>query len=290
MQIKMVYHANHLNSMQPKQRGMIRPKLDHRDRDYLKSFHPQIVFGNATVPQFPDAFTTDAGLWMPNQDAVNPQFPSSPPEPNGCTNFTTMGLASDLDNKLYDPYVLEQITHANQLGGFDIRDSLMAAKTAGFISGFYNIQAYAPLDSFDAIRLAAFSGLPEKRSVSMGTPWYSDWQAAVETSKITMPTPATLDYTGLPWHNWKVGGWETINGIPYLRATVWEGLMIGDQPVGDKGWLRFDRPTVNAVMTANKYTVAYTATHTTPTTVYKIDMNTMDIFISFLRTLTGLRY
>lgn len=257
------------------------PTLDHRDRDFLKSFN----FAGVSTPVFPDEYNTDAGLWMPNQDATNAEFPGSPAQPFGCTNFTTCDLASDLDGVLHNPAALEVITHANQNGGAQIRDVLMAAKKISLITGFYNIKAYAPLDYFDAIRFASFSGMPEKRSVSMGTPWYSEWQNSVLSGGVNMPMPQSLDYTNLPWHNWKIGGWKTINGVPYLRAKPWEGPTIGD-----KGWLNFDRHTINAVMTANKYTVAFTATHATPTAIYTIDMSKFDYLMSFFKTMLGLHY
>lgn len=272
------------------------PKLDHRDRDFLKTFK----FAGVSKPTFPDEYDTDAGLWTPNQSEVNPEFPNTPPQPYGCTNYTSSDLAADLDGKLYDPGVLEQVTHANALGGYDVRKSLLAAKSIGFISGFYNIKAYQPLDYFDAIRLASFSGLPEKRSVSVGTPWYGEWAATIsgatknpdgtwsygvgDKGKPLMPMPSTLDYTGLGWHNWKIQGWKTINGSPWLVAKPWIGKV-----VGDNGRIYFDRATINAVMTL-KFTIAFTATHITPKTLYTVDMAKMDELISRFKTLFGLRY
>lgn len=262
-------------------KGCLIPDIDHRDRDYLKSFHPN--FG-AIKPVFPDDFDTDAHLWMPNQNEVNSEFPNTPAQPTGCTNYTSSDLATDLEGTLHDPAIMEAATHANVLGGYDIRQSLLVAKRIGFIKGFYNIKAYAPLDYFDAIRLASFSGLPEKRSVSIGTPWYAEWQWAIGSGKVLMPMPNSLGYNGIGWHNWKIGGWRTRNGVTTLRGKPWEGKNIGDQ-----GWVEFDRPTINAVMNL-RYTVAFTATHTTPQSVYKIDLAFMEKFQSKLKTLLGLRY
>lgn len=276
--------------------GMCIPTLDHRDRDFLKSFK----FAGAAAPKFPDEYDTDAGLWMPNQNEINPEFPNTGPQPYGCTNFVSGDISADLDGILKDPAIIEAITGANAAGGYDIRKSLLVAKKLGWITGFYNVQAYAPLDYFDAICLASFSGLPEKRSVSMGTPWYSDWQAAAtgsikrpdgtydmavgQTPRPFMPMPSSLDYTGIGWHNWKVGGWKTVNGTPWLKAKPLEG-----NKVGDGGWIYFDRATINAVM-GLKYTIAFTATHMTPHSIYKIDMALFDKFYSFLQTQLGLRY
>lgn len=258
------------------------PTLDHRDRDFLKSFHPEIIkFGAAAVPIFPDEFDTDAGLWMPNQNIVNPEFPKSPAEPFGCTNFTQADISADLDGKLRDPAILEALTHANANGGYQVRDSLLMAKRIGWITGFYNVKAYAPLDYFDALRLASFSGLPEKRSVSMGTPWGSyQWNPA---DKIVNIIGELTDKTSLtmPWHNWKVAGWKQVNGSPYLKCKPWMGP--------DVGIILFGRAEINRIM-ALKYTIAFTATHTIPQSIVKIDMAVFDKFYSYLRTLVGLRY
>lgn len=259
--------------------GLQRPTLDHRDRDFLKSFKLRGV-----APVFPDEYNTDAGLWMPDQNTVNPEFPNTPSQPNGCTNFTQGDISADLDGKLKDPAVLEALTHANQNGGYDIRESLLMAKRIGWITGFYNIQAYAPLDYFDAIRYAAFSGYPEKRSVSIGTPWYPDWQIDAVRKTSIMSMPPDLNDANLGWHNWKIGGWKTIAGESYLKCKPLEG-----KNVGDGGWLYFDRPTINAVM-ALKYTIAFTATLATPPTIAPIDMAAFDKLYSFLRNFLFLRY
>lgn len=276
--------------------GTSRPTLDHRDRDFLKSFK----FAGTGRPVFPDDYDTDAHLWTPNQNIVNPEFPNTPAEPFGCTNYTSSDLAADLDGKLHDPGVLEAITHANALGGYQLRDSLMAAKRIGLITGFYNVKAYAPLDYFDAFRLAMFSGLPEKRSLSIGTPWYNEFNAAsngsiqmsdgtwqLRAGQVANPIvrmPANLNDPGVGWHNWKGAGWKTINGSPYIKGKPWMG-----KEAGDNGYLYFGRDVINAVMTL-KFTIAFTATHTTPTSIYKVDMAQFDKFTSILRNLIGLRY
>lgn len=261
-------------------RGLKRPSIDHRDYDFLKSHR---MAGVAT-PIFPDEYTTDAGLWMPDQDAINPQFPDTGPEPYGCTNYAQTDLTVDLTGKLFNPMVMESVTHANALGGYDIRQSLLAAKGLGYISNFFNVRAIAPLDFFDAIRLASLSGLPEKRSVSIGTPWYTEWQAAAERVVPLMPMPKTLDYTGLGWHNWKVGGWKMLNGAPVLRVKPWEG-----KDIGDAGWLYFPREVINAVMGV-KFTIAFTATRMNITTVTPIDLSVFDTWVSILKNFLGLRY
>lgn len=258
------------------------PTIDHRDRDFLKTFHPSILAGTKPVPVFPESYDTDAGLWMPNQTAVNPEFPNTEAQPFGCTNYSQCDISSDLDGKLHDPQLLENITHANRNGGAQLRDSLIAAKSIGLITGFYNVKAYAPLDYFDAMRLASLSGLPEKRSVSVGTPWGFAWNEK-GIARIVGTINDSISLT-MAWHNWKVGGWKTINGVAYLKCKPWMG-----KTVGDGGWLYFDRATINVIMNL-KWTIAFTATNQTPNTIKTIDINTFDYLKSFVRNLSVFRY
>lgn len=274
--------------------GAPRPTLDHRDRSFVPSFG----LTHVSAPEFPDEYVTDAGIWMPNQNTYEPTFKIAA-EPYGCTNYTSGDVSADLDGVLKNPEVLEAVTHANALGGYDIRASLLAAKKIGWISGFYNIQPHR-LDFFDTMRLAMVSGIPEKRSISVGTPWYPDWQAAAtgavknpdgtytyaagQKPRPIMPMPLSLDYAGLGWHNWKIGGWKLINGTPYMMGKIWEG-----NAVGDKGWVYFDRPLINAVM-GLKFTIAFTATHMKPNSIYTIDMKAFDAMVSRLQLIMGFRY
>jgi hypothetical protein len=258
--------------------GAAIPKLDHRDRDFLKSF------GAAVLPKFPDAYNTDAGIWMPDQSQVNAEFPDAAPQPMGCTNFTSADLSTDLnyvaDQILRNPAILEAITHASAKGGAQIRDSLLAAKKIGWINGFYNVTPTGPFDYFDSLRLAMFSGQPEKRSVSIGTPWFPDWAGAVYNTEF-MPMPKdTTNATALKllWHNWKLAGWETINGQPWMRGKIW-----GGKQTGKEGWLYFDRPTINTVMHI-KWAIAFTATMMQPDRILQIDLAIVDRIASIIKS------
>lgn len=110
------------------QNGTRPTKIDHRDWDFSKTFA-----GVATVP-FPPAYNTDAGLTMPNQDTVNNLFnPPVPALPFGCTDYTTSEVATDLNDasfiaQIENPMAIEDETHANALGGGDIRTSLLRSE------------------------------------------------------------------------------------------------------------------------------------------------------------------
>lgn len=258
--------------------GALRPTLDHRDRDFMKSF------GATVLPKFPENYDTDAKVWMPDQSQVNDEFPKDAPQPMGCTNFTQADLSTDLnygvDNILRNPAILEAITHASALGGYQIRDSLLAAKKIGWINGFYNVTPAGPFDYFDSLRLAMFSGQPEKRSVSIGTPWFPEWAARAYDTPF-MPRPedtSNATVYSMLWHNWKLAGWETINGQPWMRGKVWAG-----EQVGKEGWLYFDRPTINTVMEI-KWAIAFTATMMQPNRIMQIDLAILDRIASILKT------
>lgn len=239
-------------------------KVDHRDYDFIQSHKEQIEqqFGTGT-PQFLPSYSTDAGFGFPDQNAEG--------QPYGCTNYTQASLASDLTGKKHYPDVLERLTHANARGGYSIRESLNTASTLGWFTAYYNIKPYAPLDWFDAIRLAISSGIPEKRSVSIGTPWFKAWEGPVKI--LIMPTLSA--YGG--WHDWSIVGWETIGGEAMLRLKSWQG----DPPA----YQYLSRETINTVMTLNG-TVAFTATDNVPDDIKTIPVS----WFRYLLSLIGLRY
>lgn len=251
-------------------------KIDHRDYDFKKSFGAL-----KTVP-FPPEYNTDAGLTMPNQDLVNNDF--TPPVPAldyGCTDYTTSEVATDLLQpiNLYsakNPLVIESITHANANGGGDVRQSLMAGVSVGWYSGIFNIQAYGQ-DFFDAIRDAMASGGTERRSVSIGTPWFSVFEE-VDSSGI-LQIPRSFNTAGLPWHNFKICGWKTIGGQVYLKAKSWQGPTYGDH-----GYCYFSRQLINNVMSI-KYTAAFTATRGVLPPIQTIDTTWLQWLLSWGRSL-----
>lgn len=236
----------------------------------------------ATVPQFPAEYLTDAVLWMPDQNADDPVF-KNPALPYGCTDYTQADLSIDEINALSrDPLSLDNITFANRNGGTDVRTALDAAKNKlNWFGAYYAVKAYAPLDYFDAIRLAISSGYPEKRSVSLGTPWWPEFEVVGANGLLQSPTGTNaFNPAGLPWHNHKICGWKTIGGTPFLISKSWQG-----PNYGDKGFVYFSRPLINSIM-AIKGTCAFTVTQTIPTVVETIDM----AWVPWLLSLIGYRY
>lgn len=228
-------------------------KIDHRDFDLHASF------GTVVVP-FPTEYFTDAGLWMPNQETENiTKTFTVKPELFGCTNFTQADVSADEKGVLNDPSLLEAITHANENGGGDIRASLTAClpptpfhpERLGWITGFFTVLPHQ-LDWFDSMRLAMISGIPEKRSLSVGTPWYPMFETVGSTGILQMPP--NLKDPQMTWHNHKFCGWKVINGETFLISKSWQGNMYGD-----KGFCYWRRSLVNLIMSVDG-TGAFTTT------------------------------
>lgn len=218
-------------------------RIKWRERDYIKSFHPQIYAGTAVYPQFPAEFLTDKTGWLPNQNTDGLPF--------GCTSYATTKLALILGVATATVDAIEAITRSNALGGFGVIASIDAARTIlKWFSWRYIIHTTGMLDFFDAHRLAQVSGLPEQRAISCGTPWFPSWETAALAGikKMPMPTQAELlqahkDPNSLGWHNWLWDGWSqnfpSYSGEVLARLDSWQG------PID---YLYMDRATFNVVM------------------------------------------
>ncbi len=263
-------------------------KNSHKDYDWHRTY------GTVAPLVFPDTYLCDAGLTMPNQNALDTEFtPPVPPEPEGCTNFAQADLATDLTGKIHSPADLEAVTHANALGGYDIRKSLMATKSFGWITVFFNITLHPSqaLDYFDTLRLAQISGIPEKRSITFGTPWYPSWEqwAKQGQSILQMPTPGELaaiarNNEAFPWHDSKLDGWLMKNGNLVYRDKSWQG-----RGVGDGGFLYFPREVINYLSTINGV-AAFTATTGEAPPIQTVSLSISEWFWSHWRSLIGLDY
>jgi hypothetical protein len=248
--------------------GTFPTRISKKDYDFHKSF------GSITAnPVFPTEYFTDAGLTMPNQDAEGLMF--------GCTDETQADNSTDIDGIKKNPFDLEAVTHANALGGYDIRKSLLAAVKLGWFTGFFNIQPHQ-LDYFDSIRLAMISGIPEKRSVSTGTPWYPKFETTDTTAILLMPDD--INDPNRTWHNWSIKGWKMIGDQPYLIGKSWQG-----SNYGDKGFCYFSRPLINSLMNVPG-AVAYTATKGILPPISTISPALWTWLISNIKSLLGLTY
>ena len=256
------------------QTGTLPVVKDHRDRSFPRTF--------GSVRSFPTDFNTDAGLTMPDQNADG--------YPNGCTGYTQSELATDEDKQVYDPaYTYDKSLFI--MGGkdgdpVDMRSSLKSTIIYGLkLKGndtdnpyshrrgaYYNVTDETGLDYFDDIRSAL---LTNNYSVSIATPWYSEWNYGNGT--VSNPGSQIIS-----WHNWKVCGWKTIGGVPFLVGKTWQG-----KNVGDNGWLYFSRECINAIMEISG-TGAFTLAPASPSNLQNIKTTFLEWILSYLRNVVGL--
>jgi hypothetical protein len=249
--------------------GLQKIKSDHRDYSFHKTF------GSFVSPaSLPPDLNVDAGLWCPNQNL--PQsftgIPDIPALPFGCTDYTQTDLCIDEDGKLLDPMLLENVTHANANNGADIRVSLKTAISVFQRTAYFNVQAQAPLDWFDAIRVAMWVSQAEKRSVSIGIPWFGEFENLLSGG--IMPIPV-FDLKNATWHNAKIAGWKTIGGSPYLIVKSWQG-----PEYGDNGYCYMSRELCNALLNING-TGAFTLSKVAPGQVQTIDLDVIARIVSY---------
>jgi hypothetical protein len=258
------------------QSGLKRTRKDHRDYDFHKSF-------GTTPTALPNALNVDAGLWVPDQNAMA--------LPNGCTGFTQADLCSDEDGVIRDPADVYFNTPPFDSGPRNIRDSLNVIRTRGVVTylsravpgdqrtAYYNVRASPPLDWFDAIRLAIYSTQNEKRSVSIGTPWYPEFEQPLQGG--ILPTPTNWSTSRATWHNWKICGWKTIGGAPYLIGKSWQG-----NTYANGGFCYVSRDLINRLMQIPG-TAAFTVTKLQPTSIQTVDLGMVATIVSFIRQLLG---
>lgn len=206
--------------------------LDHRDYDYHLTF-------NSKYNSFPEYKLTDASLWMPDQNNFEPIF-GNPPMPFGCTSYTTADLLSDRTGVLHNPMNIEQITKANEKLGLNVRESLLVGIKNQPNSNLklFNVTR-GNYDWFDSFRVCLSDG----NSISIGTPWYREWEFSMKKRESIMRFPLSYNDNSVIWHNHKLCGYKTINGIPYLISKSWQG-----KDIGDDGFVYFSREAINSVM------------------------------------------
>lgn len=245
--------------------GVAPVKKDYRDFDFHKTF--------GTIPQFPPEYNVELGQWTPNQNLPEPHF-DNPALPFGCTDYTQADICADEDELLHNPIAMENVTHANANGGGDMRTSLKAAVSIFNRSAYYNVQAKGGLDNFDSVRLAMGSGVPEKRSVSVATRWYPEFENPTQ-GILSEPNWNGTNYTN---HNWKICGWKIIGDQTYLIGKSWQGT-----DYADNGFHYISRSIFNMLM--SQYgAAAFTVTKIGVGAPETIDLSTIQYWLSYIRT------
>lgn len=228
---------------------------DHRD------FSATRTFGSTTTITLEESYSCDANLGMPDQNTDG--------LPDGCTGYAQTELCQDEDGISYFPrytYDKTLFFEGSQEGQpCDIRDSLKSTIIYGVLplgtsqtipgeadtvaathrrASYYTIELNTGLDWFDSIRNMLWASRSYKGSVSVASPWYPEWTGTSTNSTGVVSTPS--NWTWVVGHNWKIPGWTTINGVPYLMVKSWQGKLIGNN-----GWLYFSREIFNQLMAIN---------------------------------------
>lgn len=265
----------------PFRSGLKPVKWDRRDLDLFKTKK----FGAVTA--FPEAYSTEVGMWNPSQnDGCDLFTPAVPPLFYGCTSYTGSDILTDEDKQLFNPMDIENITHANANGGTDIRTALRAVTRLHpnhpqYFTIVPDLDKGGSLDWFDAIRVALIVGKTENRAVSVGTPWFSTFMNPAN-GVISMPYSYNLKL--IPWHNWAIKGWKTINGQAYLIGKPWIGASYGD-----KGFCYISRADFNLLMSISGC-AAYTLDKLMPGEVpQRVDSSVKQLLLSFFWQLFGVK-
>lgn len=236
------------------------------------SFHRN--FGGVAPVVLPEQFSVDLGLTMPNQNADG--------LPEACTAYTQLELCSDQDGKVYDTYkdlYIKTLQLENELFGqpCSLIDSFKMAILYYNRGAYYQVES-SKMDWFDSIRSVIYTNFQSnniKCAVSIGTPWYPSWSQVNSTGIV--PTIFTGDVSQLPWHNFAIKGWRTIDNQVYLLGKIWQG-----KNVGDGGWYYFPRSVINSVM-KTKGTGAFTLAPRLSTNIKTVKITILESILNFLK-------
>lgn len=271
-----------------------------------KDFSYHLTFGS--VESFAENFSVDNGTTMPDQVADQNPFE--------CVDYAINDVSLDEDNTekahgyLYAKTLLMKgLPPSTQ--GLDIRDGFKAAATYGLapvaavpadlldsgegynsdythwpinvdiaaaayrMGQYFNVQ---PLNGswFDGIRSAIQTN---NKPVIIGTPWYPAWESPIN-GKIT----ALSNVIPSSWHCWKIAGWKTIDGVPFLLGKTWQG-----EKYGDKGWAYFSQGVIDALWNIHG-TQAFTISRATSEDIQTIKLDILATITTFLvRILNSLK-
>jgi len=234
-------------------------KPDRRDYSVVHTF------GATVDPKgLPDSFSIYDGREVPNQNREDTRFtPAVRPLPMGCTGESQTFLAGIADGALYRPDDLYDHTPPGIDGqGRGMRESLKATKERGFVTqpdsepvekrkGYFNCYGAGKIDDFDATRIALWLNQGEKRGVTVGTYWYTEFNNPKPDHTLRVPSFNT-NLGSL--HNWVATGWKRIKDVDHLEVIPWMG-----SGYGNNGRAYMSRAIYNALM-AQPYTGAFTFT------------------------------
>lgn len=234
--------------------------FDRRDYSFHRTF-PKFAAATPPILELKE-YNYDRGLTMYNQNVANPPHNVNP-LPYGCTGFTSTDICTDQDGKLYSPqYTYERTCFMeghDTNEGCQIRNSMKSLRIfPPRVPGepdeaaldnrrpqYFNVDRASGRDWFDSFRIALRAQIDTKTGISMGIPWYRSFAFVTQDGVLMTPTDAEVaavkaDAFTVGWHDVKVSGEKTINGIPYLCLKPWQGKLFGDN-----GWVYMSRECFN---------------------------------------------
>lgn len=215
------------------------------------------TFGTVTdTGQFPVEYNADAGFSVPDQNADG--------YPNGCRGYTQNELCQDQDRVPYKSSFLNEKTRlaegTDQVEAGPIYTSLEVACTYGLQRDieqtdadalkhkrgrYFDVDKAPGFDWFDTFRSTLWIGRIAGISISFGSPWFPELQrpAGGVVREIDVVRGGSHPWDVYAGHNWKICGWKTISGEPYLIGKPWCG-----KDYGDGGFLYLSREAFNRLM------------------------------------------
>lgn len=257
----------------------LNPKIsDHRDYDFHKSF------GTAQKPTEYIAFSVDGEFPVLNQNGMG--------LPWGCTGFAQGYLCSCEDKVQADPAEIYINTPPyNKTSGRNIRDSLNRIKKVGYRkyltedppanprTAYYSCRAQGILDWFDAIYVAMLVTKDENRAMSIGVPWFPEFESV--GSDGILPMPQDFNVSRGTWHNAAIGKVILIGNEPYFGIQSWQG-----SNYGHNGWCYMNRALANKIFDIYG-TEAFTVTKLTPQSIQAINLDVVEWIVNLIRGLLG---
>lgn len=261
------------------QHGLNPKWSDKRDFDFIKSHK----LGALGAPTTYKEFSIDAGFPMMNQNSMG--------LPYGCTGMTQADLCSNEDFVVYDPAdVYDRTPPGGRDAGREIRKSLAVVcdklggvrkyltqdKPSNPRTGYFSIRAQGMFDWFDAFYISLLSTQNEKRGISIGIPWYPEFESPLAGGILPIPI---FDTAHASWHNAEIAKIKIIKGVPYLGIKSWQG-----PEYGDNGWCYMSRELCNVIFEI-QCTEAFTVSKVVPGQTQTVDLNVVEQIVSFFMNL-----
>lgn len=266
----------------------VRP--DRRDYSLLHTL-------GSTAPDpkgLPAKFSIYDGRTIPNQELLDTRFdPPVRPLYYGCTGEAQTFARGLKSGKTYRPDDHYDHTYPfKEDTGRDMRKSMQTGIDRGYMdergmlgdkdTAYFNCYGSGKIDDCDAARIAIWINQNEKRSVSVGSWWYPEFNELSKRHPV-VPLPS-FDTSEATLHNHLVTGWDTINGVECVEDISWQG-----EDYANHGVCYIPRAIYNALM-AQPWTGAFTAASLAGKTPVSIGIQAqIDHLIYFIFDLFGFK-